>query len=60
MKLIGMYDSPYVRRTAISLQLLGVPFEHQSVSVFSTFAQFRAINPVVTVSSNSQRSAPRV
>ena len=47
MQLIGMYDSPYVRRTAISLQLLGVPFEHQSVSVFSTFAQFRAINPVV-------------
>ena len=28
MKLIGMLDSPYVRRTAISLQLLGLPFEH--------------------------------
>ena len=25
MKLIGMLDSPYVRRTAISLQLLGLP-----------------------------------
>ena len=47
MQLIGMLDSPYVRRTAISLQLLGIPFEHQSVSVFSTFEQFRQINPVV-------------
>ena len=47
MKLIGMLDSPYVRRVAISLQMLGLPFEHQSLSVFSTFDQFRLINPVV-------------
>lgn len=47
MQLIGMLDSPYVRRVSISLQLLGIPFEHQSVSVFSTFEQFRQINPVV-------------
>jgi len=47
MKLIGMLDSPYVRRCAISMKLMGVPFEHQSLSVFRTFEQFRAINPVV-------------
>ena len=47
MQLIGMLDSPYVRRVAISLQLLGVPFEHQSLSVFRTFARFEQINPVV-------------
>jgi glutathione S-transferase len=47
MQLIGMLDSPYVRRTAISLKLLGVPFEHKAVSVFSTFEQFQSINPVV-------------
>ena len=47
MQLIGMLDSPYVRRVAISLQLLGLGFEHRSISVFSTFEQFRAINPVV-------------
>jgi glutathione S-transferase len=47
MKLVGMLDSPYVRRVAISLQLLGLDFEHQSLSVFSTFAQFQQINPVV-------------
>ena len=47
MQLIGMLDSPYVRRVAISLQLLQLRFEHRSVSVFSTFSQFQAINPVV-------------
>lgn len=47
MQLIGMLDSPYVRRVAISLQLLGLRFGHQSVSVFRTFAQFQQINPVV-------------
>lgn len=47
MQLVGMLDSPYVRRAAISLRLLGVPFEHRSISVFSTFEQFSAINPVV-------------
>ncbi|NUA27397.1 glutathione S-transferase family protein [Cupriavidus basilensis] len=47
MQLIGMLDSPYVRRVAISLRLLDLPFEHRAVSVFSTFEQFRAINPVV-------------
>lgn len=47
IQLIGMLDSPYVRRVAISLQLLGVPFEHRSISVFRTFAQFQQINPVV-------------
>jgi len=47
MQLVGMLDSPYVRRVAVSLQLLGLPFEHRSISVFRTFPQFQAINPVV-------------
>jgi len=47
MRLIGMLDSPYVRRVAISLQLLEIPFEHDPLSVFSTFEQFSRINPVV-------------
>lgn len=47
MKLIGMLDSPYVRRVAVSLQLLGLRFEHQSLSVFRNFPEFQAINPVV-------------
>ena len=47
MKLIGMLDSPYVRRVAISLQMLGLPFEHRSVSVFRGMDEFRRVNPVV-------------
>ena len=47
MKLIGMLDSPYVRRVAICLKLMKLDFEHESVSVFSTYDQFAKINPVV-------------
>ncbi|KWK30088.1 glutathione S-transferase [Burkholderia stagnalis] len=47
MKLIGMLDSPFVRRAAISAKLLDLPFEHQSVSVFRHFDTFKAISPVV-------------
>ncbi|SDV46093.1 glutathione S-transferase [Chitinasiproducens palmae] len=47
MKLYGMLDSPYVRRVAISLRMLDIAFEQHSVSVFSAFDQFHAVNPVV-------------
>jgi glutathione S-transferase len=47
MQLVGMLDSPFVRRAAISLHMLGVPFEHRSLSVFSDFETFRQINPLV-------------
>jgi glutathione S-transferase len=51
LQLIGMLDSPYVRRVAISLQLLGLRFEHRSISVFRSVEQFRQINPVLKVPS---------
>jgi glutathione S-transferase len=47
MRLIGMLDSPYVRRVAISLKLMGLPFEHQALSVFRDYEAFAAINPTV-------------
>ncbi|MEX3557047.1 MAG: glutathione S-transferase [Burkholderia sp.] len=47
MQLIGMLDSPYVRRVAICLRLLEIEFEHRAISVFSGFDRFKAINPVV-------------
>lgn len=47
MQLIGMLDSPYVRRVAICLKLLEIEFEHRALSVFRDFEQFKAINPVV-------------
>jgi glutathione S-transferase len=47
VQLIGLLDSPYVRRTAISLRMLGIEFEHRPVSVFRHFDEFRTANPVV-------------
>ena len=47
MQLIGMMDSPYVRRVAISLRLMGIAHEHRQVSVFRHMDEFRAINPVI-------------
>ncbi len=47
MVLIGMLDSPYVRRVAVSMKRMGVPFEHRPVSVFRHFDEFRKVNPVV-------------
>ena len=47
MVLIGMLDSPYVRRVAVSLRLMGVPHEHRQLSVFRTWDDFHAVNPVV-------------
>lgn len=42
-----MLDSPYVRRVAVSLTLLDLPFTHESLSVFRHYDAFAAINPVV-------------
>ena len=47
MQLIGMLDSPYVRRVAVSLKVLGLPFALDQVSVFRHFDKFQSINPVV-------------
>lgn len=47
MQLIGMLDSPYVRRVAVSLHLLKIPFVHRSISVFGGFDEFGRLNPVV-------------
>jgi len=46
MKLIGMLDSPFVRRVAISLQLLDLPYEHCNWSVGRDFDQIRAYSPL--------------
>jgi glutathione S-transferase len=47
MQLIGMLDSPYVRRVAVSLKVLGLGFDLDQVSVFRQFDKFSSINPVV-------------
>lgn len=49
MFLIGQYDSPFVRRTAIALRLYGLPFEHKPWSTFGDAEQVAAYNPVQRV-----------
>lgn len=49
MKLIGMLDSPYVRRVAVTLEFMGIPFEHVALSVFRNYEEFKQINPAVKV-----------
>jgi glutathione S-transferase len=46
MLLIGMFDSPFVRRVAVSLKLLGFAFEHANWSVGKDHAQIRRYNPL--------------
>lgn len=51
MILVGQFDSPFVRRVAISLHMLGIPFERNPISVFSDAEQMRRINPLGRVPS---------
>ena len=46
MKLIGRYDSRFVRRVGPSMHLLGLDFEHISISPFSQAAEMRRFNPL--------------
>jgi hypothetical protein len=44
--LIGMFDSPFVRRVAVSMNLLGMAFEHRNWSVGKDFDLIRQFNPL--------------
>ena len=46
MQLIGMFDSPFVRRVAVSMKILGMPFEHCNWSVGKDFERIRQYNPL--------------
>jgi glutathione S-transferase len=46
MILVGQYDSPYVRRVAVSLRVLGFAYDHDTRSVFGDFDSMRQTNPV--------------
>jgi glutathione S-transferase len=47
MQLIGMLDSPYVRRVAIAMIAARVPFDHKPISLFRHIDAFSAINPLL-------------
>ncbi|HKF73106.1 MAG TPA: glutathione S-transferase family protein [Stellaceae bacterium] len=46
MILVGQYDSPYVRRVAVSLRALGFEYRHDTRSVFADFDAMRTVNPL--------------
>src|SRR5580658_4198989 len=47
MQLIGMLDSPYVRRVAIALIIAKIPFIHRPISLFRHIDQFSKLNPLL-------------
>lgn len=49
MILIGQYDSPFVRRVGIALDVYGFAFEHRPWSVFGNAAEVARYNPLVRV-----------
>ncbi|WP_340692044.1 glutathione S-transferase family protein [Hyphomonas sp.] len=49
MILIGMYDSPFVRRVGIALRLYGIAYDHRAWSAFDDVMKIMAYNPLVRV-----------
>lgn len=49
MILVGQYDSPFVRRVAVTLHHYHMPFTRNPLSVFSNEAEMRKINPLLRV-----------
>jgi len=47
MQLIGMLDSPYVRRVAVALIAANVPFMHRPISLFRQIDEFSRLNPLL-------------
>ena len=50
MKLYGRYNSPYVRRVAVTMRLYGMDYDHESVIPFDAAkASLRRLNPIARV-----------
>jgi glutathione S-transferase len=49
MKLIGQYDSPFVRRVAVALQIYGFAYEHVAWSTFGDREKVASVNPLIRV-----------
>jgi glutathione S-transferase len=48
-QLLGLYDSPFVRRVAVTMQFYGIPYAHVSLSVFRHMDAMRPLNPLFKV-----------
>jgi len=46
MILIGQYDSPFVRRVAVALKTYGLPYEHNTWSVWGHTEEIAQYNPL--------------
>ena len=49
MILVGQFDSPYVRRVAVTLNAYHMPFTRNPLSVFRNVGDMKAINPLIRV-----------
>ena len=49
MKLMGLYRSPYVRRVAASLNIMGIAYDYDAVPVFAEPEAVKAHNPLVRI-----------
>ena len=49
MILVGQFDSPFVRRVAVTLHHYHMPYTRNPLSVFRNVADMRQINPLVRV-----------
>jgi len=47
MQLIGMLDSPYVRRVAVAMIAAGVVFEHKPISLFRHIDAYSQLSPLL-------------
>ena len=51
MILVGQYDSPFVRRVAVTLHHYGMPFKRNTISVFGDAKEMQKINPLIRIPS---------
>jgi glutathione S-transferase len=51
MILVGQFDSPFVRRVAVTLHHYHMPYTRNPISVFRNVAEMQKINPLIRVPS---------
>jgi glutathione S-transferase len=49
MELVGQFDSPFTRRVGITLEIYGLPFTHNTWSVFGNADDLVTVNPLIRV-----------
>jgi len=48
-RLVGQYDSPFLRRVAVTMHHYGIPYEREVLSVFRNADQVAEITPLIKV-----------